>query len=188
MSLRDTMTPEEREAAAEALAKIKDLANASTKLGQAVGICLGTTEALEAKIKTMALASAQLGMLLQQTTEYAQALEKRIGTLEREAGDTARLVDAVFGLGGPPGLLDRVAALEAKQGASAAPAGGLPVRVAVIRRVPRGALSVVLEHRAGLTWISPPALEIVLPSRIEAARLSEEKPWWYKPGWDEDGL
>ena len=85
MSLKDLMTQEEREAGAEALAKIKDLANASTKLGEAVGICLGTTEALEAKIKTMALASAQLGMLLQQTTEYAAKLERRIEALEANA-------------------------------------------------------------------------------------------------------
>tara|TARA_Y100001938_G_scaffold109598_1_gene149867 strand:+ start:495 stop:770 length:276 start_codon:yes stop_codon:yes gene_type:complete len=82
MSLKDLMTQEEREAGAEAVAKIEDLANAATKLGEAVGVCLGTTEALEAKIKELALAGAQLGAFLEQTTLYAQTLEKRIEGLE----------------------------------------------------------------------------------------------------------
>ena len=120
MSLKDLMTQEEREAGAEAVAKIEDLANAATKLGEAVGVCLGTTEALEAKIKELALAGAQLGAFLEQTTLYAQTLEKRIEGLEsRRALNLERVADAtrrlMFAETERAQLERRIEALEANQ-------------------------------------------------------------------------
>ena len=124
MSLKDLMTQEEREAGAEAVAKIEEM---ETKIRALGFLSLGKIEALEAKLKEMeakikelALAGAQLGAFLEQTTLYAQTLEKRIEGLEsRRALNLERVADAtrrlMFAETERAQLERRIEALEANQ-------------------------------------------------------------------------